>query len=77
PLCPTTSPGAENFINWIEAQLLEPINTPEVGTFFRPDMSRKSVLDLTFATQDLAGKIEDWKVLPSLASDHHGLLFTI
>ncbi|KAF1934959.1 hypothetical protein EJ02DRAFT_439547 [Clathrospora elynae] len=48
-----------------------------IGTFFRTNMSRESVLDLTFATQDLAGKIEDWQVLPSLGFDHHGLLFAI
>ncbi|KAF1942887.1 hypothetical protein EJ02DRAFT_311979, partial [Clathrospora elynae] len=77
PLCTITSPGAENFINWIEAQRLELINTLGIGTFFHTNISRESVLDIPFATQDLAGKIDDWQVLPSLGSDHHGLLFAI
>ena len=77
PLAPTTSPGADRFLEWIEAQHLELLNTPGTGTFFRPNMSRESVLDLSFATQDLAGKIEDWQVVPGLGSDHHGILFAI
>lgn len=77
PLCPSISPGATTFINWIETQGLELLNTPGVGTFFRPNMSRESVLDLSFATSGLAGKIQDWQVIPGLGSDHHGLLFAI
>jgi hypothetical protein len=53
PLATTVSPGTECFLHWIEAQQLELLNTPGTGTFFRPNMSRKSVLDLTFATPDL------------------------
>ncbi|KAF1938313.1 hypothetical protein EJ02DRAFT_474145, partial [Clathrospora elynae] len=77
PLCTNPSSGADNFTQWIEAQHLELINIPGIGTFFRPNMSRESVLDLAFATQDLAGKIEDWQVLPGLGSDHHSILFAI
>jgi hypothetical protein len=40
-------------------------------------MARESVLDLTLSTQDLAGKIDDWQVLPTLGSDHYGILFSI
>ena len=47
PLCPVTSPGAERLIEWTEDQHLELINTPGTGTFFRPHMSRESVLDLS------------------------------
>ncbi|KAF1936117.1 hypothetical protein EJ02DRAFT_359877, partial [Clathrospora elynae] len=48
-----------------------------IHTYIHTYMSMESVLDLTFATQDLAGKIEDWQVLPRLSSDHHSLLFAI
>jgi hypothetical protein len=77
PLTTTISPGADHFLHWIEAQQLELLNTPGTGTFFRPNMNRESVLDLSFATKDLAGKIEDWQVVPGLGSDHHGILFAI
>ncbi len=40
-------------------------------------MTRESVLDLSFATRDLASQIEDWQVLLSFGSDHFGVLFAI
>ena len=40
-------------------------------------MARESVLDLSFATKDLAAKIEAWQVLPSTGSDHYGILFAV
>jgi hypothetical protein len=58
-------------------QHLELLNTPGTGIFFRPNMSRESVLDLSFASHSLAGKIQDWQVVPGLGSDRHGILFAI
>jgi len=40
-------------------------------------MITPSVLDLTFATQGIVNKIEDWQTIPDLGSDHFGVLFTI
>ena len=40
-------------------------------------MTRESVLDLSFATRDIASQIEDWQVLPAFGSDHFGILFAI
>ena len=40
-------------------------------------METLSVLDLTFTTQGIVNKVEDWQVLPDLGSDHFGVLFTI
>ena len=40
-------------------------------------MITPSVLDLTFATQGIVNKIEDWQTMPDLGSDHFGVLFTI
>jgi hypothetical protein len=40
-------------------------------------MSRESVLDLSFASRSLAGKVQDWQVIPELGSNHHRLLFAI
>ena len=77
PLSLSTSPGAAAFIDWIENQGLELLNTPGVGTFFRLNMSRESVLDLSFTSRSLARRIQDWQVIPGLGSDHHGLLFAI
>ncbi|KAF2629300.1 DNase I-like protein, partial [Macroventuria anomochaeta] len=77
PQCLAVSPGADSFVEWIESQHLELLNTPGTGTFFRSNMSRESVLDLSFVSQDLASRVEDWQVLPSIGSDHHGILFAI
>ncbi|RDL32484.1 uncharacterized protein BP5553_08940 [Venustampulla echinocandica] len=40
-------------------------------------MTRESVLDLTLVSPSLAGKIQDWIVLPDLGSDHYSISFTI
>ena len=71
------SPGADQLIEWLEQQDLHLINSPGTGTFFRPHLTRESVLDLSFASNSLASKIQDWQVLPDLVSDHYGLLFSI
>jgi len=53
------------------------LNTPRTGTFFRSNLARESVLDLTLATSSLANRIKDWQTLPDLGSDHYGILFSI
>jgi len=73
----TTSSNAELLVNWIEDSSLSLLNTPGEGTFYRPNMKRPSVLDLTLATTSPANRIEDWQVLPSIGSDHFPVLFTI
>ena len=40
-------------------------------------METPSVLDLTFATQGIVNKVEDWQILLDLGSDYFGVLFTI
>ena len=77
PHTTATSSDAESLVEWIENQDLALLNSIGTGTFFRPNMTEESVLDLTFATRDLVSKIEDWQVLPSVGSDHHGILFAI
>jgi Reverse transcriptase (RNA-dependent DNA polymerase)/Endonuclease-reverse transcriptase len=71
------SPGADILVDWFENQDLALLNIPGTGTFFRPNLARESVIDLTLATSSLASRIEDWQILPDLGSDHFGLLFTI
>jgi endonuclease/exonuclease/phosphatase (EEP) superfamily protein YafD len=71
------STGADELVDWFETQDLALLNTPGTGTFFRPNLARESVLDLTLASGSLANRIEDWQVLPDLGSDHFGLLFTV
>jgi hypothetical protein len=53
------------------------INTPREGTFFRPNLARPSVLDLTFTTSTLTSRIDDWQILPDLGSDYFSILFTV
>ena len=76
PLAPTSS-GAQQFVEWIDQQNLSLLNSPGDPTFFRPNLERGSVIDLTLATENLANKIQDWQILPDLGSDHFGILFTI
>jgi Endonuclease-reverse transcriptase len=76
PLASNTQ-NADELVNWLETADLTLLNTPGTGTFFRPNLPRESVLDLTFATSALASRIQDWQTLPDLGSDHYGVLFTI
>src|ERR1700691_3452145 len=76
PLAPQ-SPNASFLIELIEKHSLALLNSPGEGTFYRPNMARPSVLDLTLATQGIVNKVIDWQILPDLGSDHSGVLFTI
>jgi hypothetical protein len=71
------SPNADKLVEWLEEKGLELINEPGMATFFRPNLIRESVLDLTLATRTLATCIEDWQVLRDIGSDHFGVLFSI
>jgi hypothetical protein len=78
PLIKTRASSQDtSLIEWIEAQDLTLLNTPGVGTFFRPNMNRPSVLDLSLASSSIASRTTDWQVLPSLGSDHYGILLSI
>jgi ribonuclease HI len=71
------SANSDVLIDIIENHSLNLLNTPGEGTFYRPNMSIPSVLDLTLATQGIVNQVQDWQVLPDLGSDHYGVLFTI
>ncbi|EMD58108.1 hypothetical protein COCSADRAFT_66603, partial [Bipolaris sorokiniana ND90Pr] len=77
PGCKKTSQGGQPLADWIEDQNLSLLNTPGATTFFRPNMSRETTLDLTIATLDLVDKVEDWQTTTETGSDHHGILFSI
>lgn len=66
---------AEELVTWLEDQELELVNSIGQGTFWRPNMSSPSVLDLTFASKACVDKIHSWKTIPEIGSDHSGLLF--
>ena len=72
---PTTI--AEDLVEWIDTQDLTLLNTLGAGTFFRAHMRKESVLDLTFATTNIAASIQDWQIIPEVGSDHHAILFSI
>jgi hypothetical protein len=76
PLAPK-SPTADALVEWITENNLILLNTPGAGTFFRPNMTRPTVIDLTLTTSSLLDKVQDWQTLPDLGSDHYGILFTI
>ena len=40
-------------------------------------MRKESVLDLTFTTNNIAAKIQNWQTIPEVGSDHHAILFSI
>ncbi len=53
------------------------LNVIGEGTFYRPHMAIPSTIDLTFATQGIVNKVENWQTMPDLGLDHFGVLFTI
>ena len=71
------SSEADKLAEWFESQDLALLNTPGTSTFFRLNLARESVLNLTLASSSLAKRIEDWQILPDLSSDHFGLLFIV
>ena len=76
PLISRESPGASDLVEWIEDNNLNLLNKPG-GTFYRPNLTRETTIDLTFVTNNLVNKIKDWTIIPSLGSDHFGITFTI
>ena len=68
---------AEELVDWLEQQSLTLQNTPGIGTLYRPNLVRESVLDLTFTTSSLASRISDWQILQEIGSDHFGILFSV
>lgn len=71
PFNPETA-GAEDFTQWADSRNLLLLNESDedsanLGTFFRPNLTRPSVLDLTFATPNLADKVDDWEQIPCQA----------
>jgi ribonuclease HI len=71
------SPRAEKLVEWLEQQNLTLQNTPGIGTFYRPNLVRESVLDLTFTTSLLASRFSDWQIIKDIGSDHFGILFSV
>jgi hypothetical protein len=71
------SPLADDLVEWITVNNLLLLNTPGAGTFFRPNMSRPTVIDLTLCTSPLLDRVQDWQILPDLGSDHYGIRFNI
>ena len=76
PGCKTSQDG-QLLADWIEDQNLSILNTPGTTTFFRPNMSRETTLDLSIATPDLEDKVKDWQITTEPGSDHHRILFSI
>ena len=72
-----SSREADDLHDWIEENNLHLLNTPGTGTFFRANMNRESVLDLSLATDNLANRIEDWQIIPAIGSDHHAISLTV
>lgn len=71
------STQAKDLVEWIDTQNLTLLNTLGTGTFYRSNMRKESVLDLSFATNNIAASIQDWQTIPEVGSDHHAILFSI
>jgi hypothetical protein len=52
-------PRSERLVTWIEDYQLELLNKPGKSIFFRPNIARPSILDLSFATKSIGEAIED------------------
>ena len=64
-------------ISYIENYSLKLLNKIGEGTFYRPNISIPSILDLSFTTSKIVTKIKDQQVLLDLGSDYFRVLFTI
>ena len=53
------SRGARDLVDWLEARELTLLNTLGIGTFYRPNLVRPNVLDLTFVTKAISNKVQD------------------
>jgi hypothetical protein len=71
------SAWADDLVEWITDNNLLLLNTPGTGTFYRPNMARPTVIDLTLSTSSLLDRVQDWQTIPDLGSDHFGILFNI
>ena len=71
------SPRAEELVEWLELKNLSLQNTPGIGTFYRPNLVRESVLDLTFTTSSIASSISNQQIIQEIGSDYFSILFTI
>jgi hypothetical protein len=60
------SQRAEELVEWLEQQNLSLHNTPGTGTFYRPNLVRESVLDLTFTTSAIASCVSDWQIIKDI-----------
>lgn len=56
---------------------MELLNVPGEGTFFRPNMSKPTVIDLTMVSSVLAHKVYDWQIIEDIGSDHLGIQFCV
>lgn len=76
---PRSSPDsrAPRLIQWIEDNNLSLLNKIGRGTFHRSHLSRETTIDLTLATRELEHRIEGWKVIQDLGSDHYPIFFSI
>ena len=77
PGCTNVSQLSVRFREWLDQHDFTLGNTIGVGTFFRPHMSKASVLDLVFTRGEAASRFQDWQTLPPFGSDHLGVLFTL
>ena len=73
--------NSNSLINWLERNQLELINTPDIATYTRNMVNGKytSVLDLVFATGQMATEIIDWQINENeySGSDHEVIQFSI
>ena len=71
--------GSDVLVPWLERNSFELVNTPDVPTFYRPNLTRASIMDLTFATMDMREEVRDWEAPWELqgGSDHVLISFGI
>lgn len=77
PQGPTPNERATALGEWLETHNFSLGNEIGQGTFYRPNMEQASVLDLVFTRGQASKRFQDWQLLPSLGSDHLGILFSL
>jgi hypothetical protein len=68
---------ASHLTQWLEARNSHLVNKPDIGTFFRSNLQKTSVIDLAFSSNFKSSFCDNWALLSSIGSDHELLSFSM
>ena len=66
---------ARTLVKWLKKHQFDLQNEPDVGTFYKNNLSRSSVIDLVFSTQNLSQYMSWWKNSAHEIDSQHDMIF--